>query len=75
MKILETARKTVQKAATAVAKVIAPDSRPRNPFYSDEERRAQVNARGAARRAELSDAIDAMGGRSRWIPRRQGWLR
>jgi len=76
MKILETARKTVRKAANAVVQAIASDpAKPRNPFFSDDERRAEVNARGAARRAEREDAVDAMFGRSRWIPRRRGWLR
>lgn len=64
MKMLETARKTVQKAAAAVAGAVAPPVRKRDPlrepFFFDDERRAEINARGIRR----------------WLgPRRQGWLR
>jgi hypothetical protein len=64
MKLLDTAGKTVKKAAAAVAKAVmpAPRERPLDPWYSDDERRTAVNA-----------AVD---GRSRWLgPRRGGWLR
>jgi hypothetical protein len=56
MKFLETARRTVQKAAAVVK---APTT-PRDPWYSDDERKARMNA--------------TSGGR--WLgPRRRGWLR
>jgi len=76
VKILETARKTVQKAAAAVAEAVTLGKRPRDPFYSDDERKAEINRRGDAIRAERAAAVDALlSGRSRWIPRRTGWLR
>ena len=60
-------RDIVQKAAVAVvAAVKGPAEEPkrsRDPFYSDLERRAEVNA--SSRRA-----------RRRWLPRRRGgWCR
>jgi hypothetical protein len=64
MKFEEWVSKLVGKATTAVAtvaKAIPPAAaRPRDPFYSDDERKAEVNARRDG---------------GRWIPRRQGWLR
>ena len=60
MKLLETARKTVQKATTGAAKAIAaPASGIRDP-YSEDQRKAEINARGLRP----------------WLgPRRKGWLR
>lgn len=60
MKLLETARKTAQKAVAAVAKAVAPLAAPRSrdPWYRDDERKA---------------AID---GAASWLGhRRRGWLR
>jgi hypothetical protein len=62
VKLLETARKTVQKAAAAVGGAVAAMSpkKPRDPFNFDDERKAEINARGL----------------HRWLgPRRKGWLR
>ena len=61
MKILDTARKTAQKAAAAVVDAIAPPSRrARDPWYSNEGFVARVNGRRSGA----------------WLgSRRKGWLR
>lgn len=63
MKLLETAGKTITKAAAAVVKAVTPAAdRARDPWYSDDERRAAIN--------------EGAGGRARWLARRRGgWLR
>lgn len=54
------ARKVAAKAAAAVARQLAPPApRARDPFYFDDERRAELNEQ----RGES------------WLPRRKGWLR
>lgn len=59
MKLLDTAGKTLKKAAAAVVKAATPEpGRPRDPWYSDDERRAAVDGRARW-----------LG------PRRGGWLR
>lgn len=66
MKLLDTAGKTVKKAAAAVVKAVtpAPAREPaRDPWYRDDERRAAVNAASSR-------------GLPSWLgPRRRGWLR
>jgi hypothetical protein len=60
VKLLETAGKTIQKAAAAVARKVSPPApvRSRDPWYSDAERKAEINAD------------------TRWLSRRRGgWLR
>ena len=58
MKLLETATSKVKQAAAAVAGALQPaQQRTRDPWYSDDERKAAVNA-GSYR------------GGPRWIPRR-----
>jgi hypothetical protein len=61
VKLLDTAGKTVRKVAAAVVKAVTPEPRrSRDPWYYDDERKAEVNARGE----------------SRWLGlRRRGWLR
>lgn len=46
MKLLETAGKTLQKAAAAVKKAVTPaPARSRDPWYYDDERRAAIDGR------------------------------
>lgn len=62
MKLLQTAGKTIRKAAAAVASAV-PDratARARDPFYTDAERRAAVNGGAAGRWLGRR--------RSRWLP-------
>lgn len=60
MKILDTAGKTLQKAVAAVVKAVTPAPvRRRDPWYSDDERKAEIND----------------GGGRWLGPRRGGWLR
>ena len=88
MKLEEWVSKFMGKVAAAVRPKAAPPES--DPFRSldrvagvrdvdaEEElkRRREVNARGAQIRADRAAAVDLMlGGRSRWIPRRPGWLR
>jgi hypothetical protein len=74
MKLLDvagTGAKAVKDAALAIAKVVA-TSRPVNRDAAHElRRRADVNARAEAARAEREAAIF---GSSRWLGRRPGWL-
>jgi len=66
MKLLETARKTATKAVAAVVRVVAGgdvEGKARDPWYGDDERKAEINARGRK-------------GRRRWLgPPRKSWLR
>jgi hypothetical protein len=60
VKLLETAGKTIQKAAAAVARKVSPPApmRSRDPWYRDDERKAEINED------------------TRWLgPRPNGWLR
>lgn len=65
---ISAAKAAVQKAAAAVA-----GRAPKLSREAQEElrRRAEVNARADAARAEQEAAIF---GTSRWLPRRPGWL-
>lgn len=61
MKLLDTAGKTLKKVAAAIVRDVPGPRRPRDPWYSDEARRAAVNSGGSG---------------GRWLgPRRGGWLR
>lgn len=45
MKLLATAGKTLQKAVAAVVKAVTPaPARRRDPWYSDDERKAAINS-------------------------------
>lgn len=73
MKTLEVLGAGVRKAAQAVVAAVAPTARPQRSREAEEElrRRAEVNARGDARRAALE--AELFGG-GRWLARRPGWL-
>lgn len=53
---------TLVRAVQVVVKATSPTARTSDPFYSDDARRAAVNAASPR-------------GRRRWVPRRSGWLR
>lgn len=81
MKVFGAVKQAAAAAVAAVATVVAP-ARPgstpgkRDPFLADDERRAQINADGAARRGQRARAIDAELGGGSWLGgRRNGWLR
>jgi hypothetical protein len=47
VKLLETAGKTIQQAAAAVVRKVSPTpppARSRDPWYTDDERKAEINA-------------------------------
>lgn len=47
MKLLDTAGKTLKKAAAAVVKAVSQETaRSRDPWYYDDERKAELNGRG-----------------------------
>jgi hypothetical protein len=62
--LIAAARGAVAAPVTKLAKAVKGEepARSRDPWYSDLERRAEINARS-------SDS------RRSWIPRRPGWLR
>jgi hypothetical protein len=74
MKLLDVAgsgAKAVKDAALALAKAVA-TTRPVNRDAAEElRRRADVNARAEAARAEREATLF---GSSRWLARRPGWL-
>jgi hypothetical protein len=74
MKVLDYAGaglKAAKGAVSAVAKAVIP-RRPVDPVAAEElRRRAEVNARGDAIRAEREAAFFDS---SRWLSRRPGWL-
>ncbi len=73
--VLGTGVKVAKNAAKAIAAKVVPVA----PVVSREareelERRAAINARGAALRAEREAQVAQLFGENRWVPRRPGWL-
>jgi hypothetical protein len=64
VKVLETSARAVKRAAAAVSAVVSPKPKKRaDPWLSDDERKAEVNAAAARDRGEG------------WLSRRRGWLK
>jgi hypothetical protein len=64
VKILETSARAAKRAAAAVSAAVSPKPKKRvDPWLSDDERKAEINAAAARDRGDS------------WLPRRRGWLK